>query len=165
MWRLCGALMIMGAIVTTSPAASAQRLPAVSDKLDEEAAKRLYQEGAQLVESGHASVGVDKLIRAYELSGAALPLFGLAHAYSLMLDHVRTSDIARVILEDHASLAPDLRSRTRLLKAESSETMSAWCESWTYRTLGSKSQSTENPVEDGLRRPLFFSFLPGPARN
>ncbi len=160
MRRVCSTLALLAAVIFASAEAHAQRLPSVLENGDEHAAKDLYKEGAELVESGHAAVGVDKLLRAYELSGAALPLFALAHAYSLMLDHERTSDITRVILEDHESLAPDLRSRTRLLKAEAQKHVGL------LRLMGVPDTEVEvtldgEPVEDAKRRPLFFSFIPG----
>lgn len=160
MRRFLTGLALGCAICIGSAVAHAQRLPSVLENGDEQAAKDLYKEGAELVESGHAAVGVDKLITAYELSGAALPLFALAHAYSLMLDHERTSDITRVLLEDHESLAPDLRSRTKLLKAEAQKHVGL------IRLMGVPSEPVEvtlddQPYEDAARRPMFFSFLPG----
>ena len=148
------------ALLTSSIPVGAQRLPSVHEKGDEQVAKKLYKEGAALVESGHAAVGVHKLIKAYELSGAALPLYALAHAYSLMLDHERTVDITRVLLEDHETLAPDLRSRTQQLKSNAQKHVGV------IRLMGVPGQPVEvtldeEPIEDATRRPMFFSFLPG----
>lgn len=154
------AIALVFAVSLGAARAEAQRLPSVLTTGDEQAAKEFYQDGAELVETGHAAAGVEKLLKAYELSGAALPLFALAHAYSLMLDHEQTSDVARVILEDHASLAPDLRTRTRQLLTEAQKHVGV------VRLMGVPDDAVEvtldgQAVDDARRRPLFYSFLPG----
>lgn len=111
--------MLMALLLAPDPcAAQSWQRPAAPTAEDEADARDLYQEAVAALDAGKVDDGIALLTASYGKSGAFLPLYALAVAYSRAKDFGNAYAAAKDVLRNHPELPPDLRTSAEQVLAE-----------------------------------------------
>lgn len=138
--------------------------PAAPTAEDEADARDLYQEAVAALETGKVSEGITLLTASYGKSGAYLPLYALAVAYSRAKDFGNAYAAAKDVLRHHPELPPDLRASAEQVLAEArSQIGILWLHGVPPGNDGEVSLDDQT-LAVGKERPVVQTVTPGAHR-
>ncbi len=158
--------VLMASLLTAAPcAAQPWRRPAAPTAEDEADARDLYQEAVAALDAGKVDDGIALLTASYGKSGAFLPLYALAVAYSRAKDFGNAYAAAKDVLRNHPELPPDLRSSAEQVLAEARSQIGIL---WLHGVPpgdGAEVSLDDEMLTPGRERPVVQTVKPGAHRG